>query len=107
MANPSRIQKHHYLLVKFFGVADNPLEDVNPYTSVSVFRRSNIGSLRWGSTDDFASRTKDRVAWNLQEIVGLDGVTLKYDDIRPGLNKSNTLIEEVVYGWAGKARYAE
>ncbi|MCG8590268.1 MAG: hypothetical protein MJE66_13330 [Proteobacteria bacterium] len=104
MPQPSRIQKHHYLIVKFFGVADNPTNDVNPYDSVGVFRRSTISSLRWGATPEVVAANKDRVARNLHEAVKLDDMTLARDDIRSGLDRNETLIDTVVFTWAGKAR---
>lgn len=103
MPKPTRIQKHHYLLVKFFGIADNLTDDVNPYDSVGVFRRSKISSLRWGATPNTISASKGRVARNLHEVVKLDGVDLAVADIRGGLDKNDSLIDNVVFTWAGKA----
>lgn len=104
MAEPTRIQKHHYLLIKFFGTTDTPKDDVNPYDSVGVFRRSRIDSLRWGNTPPTISNSKDRAARRLHEVVALDGVSLDEAAIRAGLDKNASKIDDVVFAWAGKAK---
>ena len=104
---PTKIENHHYLMVKFFGASDSRVDDVNPYDSVGVFRRSTIESLRFGATPETIAASKKRLAKRLHDVLKLDQVMLPVADIEKGLNRSSEIIDNVVFTWAGKMTVKE
>lgn len=98
-------KKYKFLLRVYFGVSDNPKDDVNPYTDLKEFEKANVGSLRWGIDPEAKQRSKIRFAYNycrvLQEAYNL---ILKMEDILPELidEKINS---EIVKKWVTKVNF--
>lgn len=103
----SLMQKHNFMLVLLFSTTDNPEDDVNPFDSVGVFRKSEIGSLDWGpeSKPNIRKNAKRRAATNYRRMLSIFGIKLLAADIKAGLENDTEKIDEIVAKWVKKAQF--
>ncbi|MEJ7830086.1 MAG: hypothetical protein WKF91_17890 [Segetibacter sp.] len=101
---PTPAQKFGFLMKVYFGVSNNPKDDVNPYDSFSAFIQSPVGEMRWGVTLDTRKRSKLRFAYNYSESLKYYKVYLPVEDIFIGLEDEKTN-EAVVGEWAESALF--
>jgi hypothetical protein len=98
-------EKFKFLAKAYFGVSDNPSDDVNPFTTVEDFLNNTVGKLRWGSSPDARQRSKKRFSYNLSEVLKIYRVILKDDSILKTLQDENQLNRDVVNLWMPEASF--
>ena len=91
----------------YFGVSDNPLDDVNPYPETDSgfenFLESNVGDLRWGEDSEVRNRSKQRFAYNFSRVLVSLGVTLSMGTVLAELADDDVKNSKVAAKWAKKA----
>lgn len=74
-------QKFNFLKKVYFGVSDNYLDDINPFTDIVVFGNSPVGQLRWGFDPEARQRSKLRFAYNYHNVLKNFKIYLSVEDI--------------------------
>lgn len=104
---PTLDQKTRKMESLYFGVSDNPLDDVNPFpptdSGFENFLASDVGDLRWGSDAEVRKRSKQRFAFNFSRVLASLGVTLNVGDTLAELANDNVKNAKVAEKWARKA----
>lgn len=98
-------QKERFLSKAYFGISDNPLDDVNPYLDLGTFLASTVGSLSWGGSKGVRKRSKERLSYTLHRVLDQMGVELDQWSALEELENDQTLNSAVVTAWAAKARF--
>lgn len=101
----STAQKERFLSKAYFGISDNPLDDVNPYHDLDTFLSSTVGSLRWGGSRPVRKRSKERFSHTLHRVLAQMGVELGQWDALEELENDSKGNAEVVTAWAARARF--
>ena len=102
MPIPTNEQKINFLKRVYFGVSNNPDDDVNPYNDLNEFGNASVGSLRWGYDAQARQRSKVRFSNNYYSVLRHYRIILKVEDVFSELedaNSNNTAVLE----WVSKA----
>ena len=89
MPTPTKEQKFNFLRRVYFGVTNNPDDDVNPYIDLNEFGDANVGSLRWGFDAHARQRSKVRFSNNYYSVLRHYRIILKVEDIYSELDDDN------------------
>lgn len=104
MPVPTEEQKIRFLKKVYFGVTNNPKDDVNPFDNLEEFGLANVGLLRWGKNDSVRKRSKLRFAHNYHLVLKHYQVHLPIDEIYFQLEDSSTN-DGVVKIWKDLAKF--
>ena len=74
-------EKRKFISLKYFGTADNPTDDVNPFDSVTEFLMALVGDLDWGIASDVRRRSKIRFSFNFHRVLAIYRVELFPEEI--------------------------
>lgn len=99
---PTKEKKFAFLKKVYFGVSDNPDDDVNPYSDLESFGNAPVGSMRWGQNPDVIKRSKLRFSHNYSQVLKNFKVSLSVDDIFNELEDERTN-DQVVTKWIDHA----
>ena len=103
---PISAEKKEDLIAKiYFGVTDNPKDDVNPYRKLDEFLAASVGSLRWGESDEVRYRSKYSFSDIFVQILDLFHVSLSFDQAMEGVKDDTKKNSEVVKTWASQAKF--
>jgi hypothetical protein len=106
MADPKLKKKITFLLRVYFGVSNNPRDDVNPYDDLNEFRTATVGDLQWGPEDEIDVRLKSKVRFAYNYNKALEQVyriQLAAEDVFAVLLEESQTNEEAATLWAKKA----
>lgn len=105
MAELTQEEKIRWLSAKYFAVSNVHDDDFNPYTSLDIFLKSTVGSLRWGSDETVRKDSKNRFADTFSRELSVFQVILGLDEIISVLQDENKINSFVVEEWAEKAKF--
>jgi hypothetical protein len=97
-------KKIKFLCRVYFGVSDNPQDDVNPHNDLESFGQSLVGEMRWGVSANARRRSKLRFAVNYYNVLRYYKITLPIEDVFENLDDEKTN-DEVVHIWAQLATF--
>lgn len=101
----SKERKVQFLSKVYFGVSDNPKDDVNQFDNLEEFLSASIGELRWGSNLETRQRSKIRFSRNFSIVLASFSVNLSFEDIWISMNEDNKINTDVVNEWAELADF--
>ena len=104
MAAPTNQQKFTFLKRVYFGVTNNPDDDVNPFIDLNEFGNANVGSLRWGFDSQARQRSKVRFSGNYYAVLRHYRIILPVEDIFSELDDDN-INDNAVEEWVKKALF--
>lgn len=96
-------KKRRFIKRIYFGVSDNPLDDINPYEAWDEFLAAKVKEMNWGIDPDAIKRTKIRFAYNFNQVLNHYNVILNLDDILMDLDQDTQTNETMINSWADKA----
>ncbi len=100
MANFTKAEKIKFTSRAYFGVSNNPRDDVNPFNDLQVFLNSKVNSLRWGAGGGTANRSKKRFASNMRRVMQTFDIRIDEDDVfqalKPSSKKNSQVVEDIV-----------
>ncbi|KQM79054.1 hypothetical protein ASE74_00275 [Pedobacter sp. Leaf216] len=96
-------KKRRFIKRTYFGVSDNPLDDVNPFDAWDEFLAAKVKDMNWGINPDAIKRSKIRFAYNFNKILDHYSVLLGLDDILVDLDNDAQTNESMINTWADKA----
>jgi len=96
-------KKRRFIKRTYFGVSDNPLDDVNPFDAWNEFLAAKVKDMNWGINPDAIKRSKIRFAYNFNKILEHYNVSLALEDILVDLDKDAQTNEAMINTWADKA----
>jgi len=96
-------KKRRFIKRTYFGVSDNPLDDVNPFDAWDEFLAAKVKDMNWGIDPDAIKRSKIRFAYNFNQILAHYNVSLALEDILVDLDKDTQTNEAMINTWADKA----
>lgn len=100
----SEEQKFRFLKRVYYGVSDNPIDDVNPFQTSQDFGTAAVGDMNWGIDSDARERSKLRFAFNFHKVLASLSVFLPIEDIFSELKDEQTN-DQVVTIWVDKADF--
>ncbi len=99
-------KKYKFLLRVYFGVSDNPNDDVNPYDNLNAFESSTVGELFWGENGDARGRSKIRFSYNYVKVLEQFGVFMNIEDVHSAIENDETSNSDVVNIWLETADFS-
>ena len=98
-------KKFRFLSRVYFGVSDNPKDDVNPFNNVDDFMKATVGDLRWGQSLDVRQRSKIRFVSNFSKVLDSFYITLKVEDAWASMQDDQKTNHELVTEWVNIAKF--
>ena len=102
-------QKTRKLESLYFGVSDNPEDDVNPFppsdSGFENFLASTVGDLRWGTAPEVRKRSKERFSLTFHRVLDELSVDLDAADILDVLEDDSITNTKAAEKWARKATF--
>lgn len=89
-------EKKRFISLKYFGTADNPHDDVNPYNDLNEFLRNPVGSLNWGISPMTRRNSKMHFAFNFHQVLGIYKIDLSYTDVMDIINDEHKTNDNAV-----------
>lgn len=100
-------KKIKFLSRVYFGVSDNPYDDVNPYMHLDVFLNATVGELRWGETLEVRQRSKIRFASNFAKVLDSFYISISVEDAWTAIQDDEKNNTDVVKEWVESANFQE
>lgn len=101
---PTEQQKVRFLKSVYFGVSDNPVDDVNPFQNIEEFSVALVGEMRWGVDSGVRERSKLRFAFNYNAVLKQFQIELPIEDIFSNL-RDDLSNGDVVNIWVQLANF--
>jgi len=96
-------KKRRFIKRTYFGVSDNPMDDVNPFDAWDEFLAAKVQDMNWGIDPDAIKRSKIRFAYNFNQILAHYNVSLALEDILVDLDNNTQTNETMINTWTDKA----
>jgi hypothetical protein len=100
-------RKIRFLSRAYFGVSDNPYDDVNPFMDLESFLQATVGELRWGESLEVRQRSKIRFASNFSEVLDSFNITISVEDTWTVIQDDEKSNIDVVEKWVELANFQE
>jgi hypothetical protein len=107
MAKLTKEEKLQWLSAKYFAVSNIRDDDFNPYTSLDLFLKSTVGSLRWGTDETVKKDSKNRFADTFSKELSGFQVILSLDEIFNSLQDGTKTNSSVIEEWSEKAKFPD
>lgn len=100
-------KKYRFISRVYFGVSDNPHDDVNPYSDLNAFLQASVGDLRWGQTLEVRQRSKIRFASNFSKVLYSFYILLSVEDAWDVIQDDQLSNEDAVKAWVQLAIFEQ
>lgn len=104
MPDPTNEKKFKFLKSVYYGVTNNPKDDVNPFTNVDEFGHAPVGVLRWGEGTQTRQHSKIRFSHNYYKVLKHYKVILPIENIFGALD-DDMPNDDVVMIWVTQATF--
>jgi len=96
-------KRRRFIKRTYFGVSDNPKDDINPFEDWQPFLDAKVSDMHWGLTAQTKKASKQHFAYAYTAVLALYNVQLTMKQIIDELNKEDQTNQQVINIWADTA----